>query len=372
MAGVYIHIPFCKSRCKYCDFYSTLRIDLCEVYVTALIQEIRKKSHILHHISTIYFGGGTPSLLEVDDVRMILETIREVDELGQWKEVTLEANPGDLSLEKLKDLHAIGITRLSIGVQSFQSSLLHLVGRRHTRKEALQAVSMAHEAGFDNISIDLMYGLPGQTMSHWIDDLKTATHIGIQHVSAYCLTYEEGTPLYRDLVAGKIKEVEDELANEMQLQAENIFRDAGIYRYEVSNYALPGHESQHNSNYWTHEPYVGIGAGAHGFDGKRIRSWNVDDIEAYISYVKAMKAPIEYMGSEYLTDGDLYNEIVMLGLRTTKGVDIKRINPQYLEHFNKKVHSYKDQGWLKQENGYVSATMKGFRLLNQVIEGLML
>lgn len=373
MLGIYIHIPFCKSRCLYCDFYSTTRHELREAYLRAFVKEIRtRKNEFIDTYCTIYFGGGTPSLLSTEQINSILSTIADYAPRSKWKEVTLEANPGDLSLEKLKALRQIGINRLSIGIQSFNNTLLQRIGRRHNATEAIEAVHSARQAGFENISIDLMYGLPGQTMEDWVLDLEMVTTLPVQHVSAYCLTYEPGTPLYAQLDRREVHELADELVNCMQEKAAEYLKQSAILQYEVSNYAKVGFESKHNSNYWNHTPYVGLGAGAHSFNGVNIRQWNPDDIDKYISSINNSTAQYLPAGSERLTDVDIYNEMIMLGLRTCKGVDCKRINSGHLNHFLTAIQPYINNGMLVQEKGFVRASGDGWHILNRIIEDIMI
>lgn len=361
MAGVYIHIPFCKSRCRYCDFFSTTMLNRREEYIRALLAEIRNRKDEINAISTIYFGGGTPSLLAPSEIKILLS---EIGSIEPNSEVTMEANPGDLTLERLMAYQEAGINRLSIGIQSLKTPLLQRIGRRHSAEQAVEAVKMAQDAGFCNISVDLMYGLPGQTLEDWLQDLQEVAQMNIQHVSAYCLTYEEGTPLYQELETGKVKELDDELLNRMQDEAEQILNKVGIIRYEVSNYAKKGFESRHNSSYWTHVPYIGLGAGAHSYDGKRTRSWNSNDLEQYLHG--------ENKETETLTDADYFNEQIMLGLRTTKGINIEEINPFYLKHLQKQMDSYIKCNWLHQDGGYISAQGDGWHMLNRIIEDIMI
>lgn len=372
MTSIYVHIPFCKSRCRYCDFYSTTMLNRREEYITALRQELRMCFAPHTPISTIYFGGGTPSLLEPEQIQQVLAEIEHLSGFTA-SEITMEANPGDLTLDKLQKLREAGVNRLSIGIQTFSTPLLQRIGRRHTSEQAIQAVKIAQQAGFDNISVDLMYGLPGETLEDWSRDLDVLATLHVQHVSAYCLTYEEGTPLYRDLEAGLIEEAEDELANAMQEIAISRLAEMGIRRYEVSNYAIPGYESRHNSHYWTHEAYLGIGAGAHSFDGCHTRSFNGDDLEAYLKACNTSAQSLqEWRETEELSPDDLYNETVMLGLRTVKGVDIKRIKSNYLKHFFLQSEPYLTSGMLVRNGDYICANADGWHLLNRIIEDLMI
>lgn len=383
MAGIYLHIPFCKSRCKYCDFYSTtLFSSHWQNYKMALLHELEMRKDLFlqdlqvanQSVDTLYLGGGTPSLLSKADFAEIISAIRSTIP-GRYLEITIEANPGDLDLNKLTALRNVGVNRLSIGIQSFNDTLLHSVGRRHNAQQAKEAVQCAQQAGFDNISIDLMYGLPNETMQDWAQDVETACFLNIQHISAYCLTYEEGTPLYQALIKGEVTELDDDLLNQMQDLATQKFAQQGFSHYEVSNYALPDRESKHNSAYWRHKPYLGLGAGAHSFDGRNRRLWNPDNMDQYIKGVELawreqnlLHLPLD---GETLSEDDIYNETVMLGLRTSEGVDIGNISNKYIKHFFTSVEPFVSQGLvLKNDNHYCPAE-KGFHVLNRIIEAIM-
>ena len=376
MAGIYIHIPFCKSRCIYCDFYSTTRLQDREEYVRcieqetalrapAFAQQMANKGDIL---KTVYFGGGTPSVLSERHIDDILCNIRSFFRHTKIEEITLEANPGDLSEDKLRGLKEAGINRLSMGVQSFQDTLLHRLSRRHNGEEAIAAVRAARRAGFENISIDLMYGLPEQTMAQWQADVEQAIQLDVEHVSAYCLTYEEGTPLYRMLQDGAVSELDEDLCNQMQDYLEEALEKNGVNRYEISNYAKEGYRSKHNSSYWTGAPYLGLGAGAHSYDGAYCRQWNPDDIGAYMAAIEKGELPLE---NEILSETDRYNEAVMLGLRTSEGLDLNRFSEADRAHILTESALFLREGLLKQTGEHIRATHAGTRVLNRLIEALM-
>lgn len=352
MAGIYVHIPFCKKRCLYCDFFSTTLLERRKAYVDALLREIAARKEEAGAIHTIYLGGGTPSTLDAEDIQRILRAIGT----EQATEITMELNPGDATETYLKQIRAAGINRLSIGIQSFQDELLTLIGRRHTAAQALTAVSMAQQAGFDNLSIDLMYALPTQTMEQWKADIETALRLNVQHISSYGLMYEEGTALTRQMESGQLQAIDEDTENAMYDYLCERLQEAGFVHYEVSNFALPGYEAQHNSNYWNGTPYVGIGAGAHNYIGVE-RSWNPDDLETYIrgDFQRA---------SETLTERDCYNERIMLGLRTAKGVAKQDIRAD--------ISKYVEAGLLHEKEGRIVATQKGIHILNRIIEDLMI
>lgn len=358
VAGLYIHIPFCKKRCLYCDFFSTTLLERREEYVEALIREIQARKHETDEpIRTIYLGGGTPSTLDIQDIQRLLAAI----DMPEAEEITMELNPGDATPEYLQALKKAGINRLSIGVQSFQDELLHLIGRRHNAAQAIEAVRRAQEAGFDNLSIDLMYALPTQTMAQWRADIETALRLGIQHISCYGLMYEEGTALTCMRDQGELTPIDEDTENAMYDYLCARLKDAGFVHYEVSNFALPGFASKHNSRYWDGTPYIGVGAGAHSYIGN-IRSWNPDDLDAYLRGIQDGNLVRE---SETLTDQDVYNERIMLGLRTCQGVPRKAIQTD--------LSAYIAKGLLRETNeGNIVATQSGIHILNRIIEDLMI
>jgi len=365
MHSIYIHIPFCKSRCKYCDFFSTTLLEKRHEYVDALIKEWQQRR--VDDIATIYLGGGTPSLLDLDDLSKLLNGLTSDSASGLTAdskaiEITLEANPGDLSLEKLKALRAIGINRLSIGIQTFRNPLLRLIGRRHTARQARQAIRWAKQAGFENISIDLMYGLPGQNMLQWSMDVRRAIRLGVQHISCYCLSYEEGTPLFQMLEKGQIRPASERLQNRMYHYLCRLLERNGFEHYEVSNFALPGCRSCHNSNYWNNTSYIGLGAGAHSYNGTT-RSWNPSDLEAYITGITSGTLKRE---EETLTPEQQHIEAIMLALRTCEGVEASLLK----EHVDKVAH-HVQLGNLREHNGRLIATSKGLNILNRIIEDLI-
>lgn len=360
MAGIYIHIPFCKSRCKYCDFFSTTHLEKRAQYVAALLEEWRVRAHeVKEPIHTIYIGGGTPSTLAVDSLKLIVDSLL-LNVESQEQEITMEVNPGDVTAEKAHAWRAIGINRLSIGIQSFDDKLLQLIGRRHTAEQARKAVAAAQAAGFDNISIDLMYALPSQTMEQWQKDVAEALQMGVQHISTYGLIYEEGTVLMTLLDHGVIEAVDEDTEMQMydylveQLAANN------FEHYEVSNFALQNHQSRHNSSYWNNTPYIGLGAGAHSYDGQ-VRQWNISNLDTYIAQAMAHQLQPE---KEVLSEEQRHTERVMLGLRTNSGIGIDEID-------RSKAQPYIAQGMLIEKDNRILATTKGYHILNRIIEDLI-
>ena len=361
MAGLYIHIPFCKKRCLYCDFFSTTLLERRTEYVETLLKEIQARKDEAHEpIRTIYLGGGTPSTLEANDIRRILEAVGT----DEAQEITMEMNPGDASLPYLHAIRSAGVNRLSIGIQSFQDPLLALIGRRHNAAQAIEAVKMAQQAGFDNLSIDLMYALPTQTIRQWQADIQTALQLRIQHISCYGLMYEEGTPLTQQMEAGTLEAINEETENAMYDELCKRLKEAGFEHYEVSNFALPDYEAKHNSSYCNGTPYIGIGAGAHSYIG-HVRSWNPDSLDAYMDGINNGTLVRE---SETLTDKDLYNERIILGLRTNQGIS-GAIPVQLRSVIGSKIQ----QGLLRQTDDHrIVATQQGIHILNRIIEDLMI
>ena len=361
MAGIYIHIPFCKSRCKYCDFFSTTHLQKQAQYVEALLAEWQIRQHeATEPIHTIYIGGGTPSTLDTAALARILQAILGTCTDHRPHEITIEANPGDITLEKAQAWRAMGINRLSMGIQSFQDHLLQLIGRRHNANQAIQAVQLAQAAGFDNISIDLMYALPDQTMQMWQQDVQQALSLGVQHISTYGLIYEEGTVLTTLLEHGQIEAVDEDTEMRMYDYLVEELTANGYAHYEVSNFALPNRHSMHNSNYWNDTPYVGLGAGAHSYDGQQ-RQWNISDLDIYIEQALAHDLQPEI---EALTPEQKHTERIMLGLRTCQGVPKDMINIS-------NALPYLQQGLLVEKDNRIVATTQGYYILNRIIEDLI-
>ena len=326
MAGIYIHVPFCKSRCAYCDFYSTVQHGLREPYASTVCRELGYRLAELRNepVQTIYFGGGTPSALETEELRRILNFIVSLEHIEKPKalEITLEANPDDLTEEYVKEINTLPINRVSMGIQSFHDRTLRLVGRRHTAGEAIEAVRRLQRVGITNISIDLIYGLPGESLDDWNHSLDQAIALGVKHISAYHLTYEEGTRLWKMREQGKALPIDEE----QSIKAFELLRSkliaAGYEHYEISNFALPGLHSRHNSSYWKGMKYMGIGPGAHSYDG-RCRRWNLSDITEYIATAENSDVPHE---TEKLTTEERYDERIITELRTAQGINLQTLS----------------------------------------------
>ena len=373
MAGIYIHIPFCKQRCNYCAFYSTTLYNIREKYVDALCKEIvmRKEYAACAAIETIYFGGGTPSTLTMEQLQRICDTIYATYPVSDTAEVTIECNPDDLTPDFLSQLKELPFNRISMGVQSFNDTQLKRLGRRHNADKARQAVINARKAGYNNISIDLIFALPGSTTAEWEHDLDSAIALRPDHLSAYNLTYEEGTPLHRALERGDFAELsEEENVGQFQMLITKL-KEAGYRHYEISNFALPGRESRHNSSYWNDTPYIGCGAAAHSYNGTS-RQWNIADIQEYIKGIENNNPNFEI---EELTEEERYNDTILTRLRTAKGIPLKWMK----EKFNDRLNCYLQQmaekeialGNLKEEEGHLSLTEKGIFISDAVIRELI-
>ncbi len=323
MAGIYIHIPFCKKRCIYCDFFSSTTMEKRSEYTDALCSELQLRKHYLQgeNIQTIYFGGGTPSQLKPEDFKKIFECIFSCFNFSETGEVTLEVNPDDITTLYLQDLQQFPFNRISLGVQSFCDSELIFLNRRHNAFKARESIQTCKAAGFQNISIDLMYGLPGQTLDIWKSNLQQAIDSGIQHISAYHLIYEEGTGLYRLLKEKKTKEINEDLSVEMFSTMIDMLTSAGFEHYEISNFARPPFVSMHNSSYWNGTKYLGIGASAHSFNGKE-RHWNVANLDEYINSIQQGKVPAE---TEIIGEKEQYNDFILTRMRTMRGINLSEM-----------------------------------------------
>lgn len=371
MAGIYLHIPFCERRCAYCDFFSTTSLERRGAYIGALINELAMRTDYLPKdsvIGTIYFGGGTPSQLDASDVGKLLDAIARQYNVSDDAEITFEANPSDLTMDYLGQLSAVGVNRLSIGIQSFQDVLLRTLGRRHDAATAKNCVRMAQASGFKNISIDLMYGLPHQTLAQWRTDLEEGIALGVQHISTYCLSYEKNTLFGKMLAEGKLEEASEELANTMYEATIARLNEAGFHQYEISNFSLPNYYSRHNSSYWNSVPYIGLGAGAHSYDGMS-RQWNVSDLEKYIGSIQESVLPCE---REILSKNDLYNERVMLSLRTDKGLALSELADDERRYCMQHATGDIERGLLVNSDDHLVASLRGIEVLNRIIENLII
>ncbi len=374
MSAIYFHIPICKTRCSYCTFYSTTAHNEQDRLIDNMLCEFRERNNFLkdRNIESIYLGGGTPSMLTLQNISRLLNEACTLYDINKSKtEITLEANPDDLNDAYLLGLLGMGISRLSIGIQSFDNTVLKQANRRHTGEIAINAVSRAAKLGFKNISIDLMYGFTEQTNESWISTVKQAITLPIQHISAYELTYENGTVLDKQRQAGKLKPTDDDTINDMHDTMVSMLAQKGFVQYEVSNFALSGYHSRHNSSYWCGTHYLGIGPAAHSYDGKT-RSWNIASLQGYI---KAIQHNEEHSECEILSHKDIYNELIMLSLRTTQGINLRQVNElgsDKLEFCLQMAQKHIALGDLQITNDYLRATTQGMKLLNLISEHLML
>lgn len=375
MAGVYVHIPFCASRCSYCDFFSTLRLDeVGHDYVEALIAEARLRKAELNGkpVKTLYMGGGTPSQLPLPLLARLIDGLKATLDLNAVQEFTLEANPDDVTPEWCAAVRALGVNRVSMGVQSFQDAVLRLVGRRHTARQAIDAVASLRHAGIDNISIDLIYGLPGQTLETWAESVRQAVDLRPQHISAYGLTYEPGTRLWQQRECGEVVEASEDQYLDMYRILVGLLQVAGYEHYEISNFALPGYRSRHNSSYWNETPYLGLGAAAYSYDGTMRRS-NPADLCGYIRRITSGQPACQV---EDLAWWERYDERVMLGLRTADGVDAHRLRSDFGDkawaHFVSEARRHIDAGnMICTDDGRYILTSEGIVLSDSVMRDLM-
>ena len=373
MAGIYIHIPFCKQRCNYCAFYSSTLYNIKKDYADAVCKELEMRKDYAdgEEIKTIYFGGGTPSTLPIELLQKICNAIYANHIVYSNAEVTIECNPDDLTEEFLTELRALPFNRISMGVQSFNDAQLKRLGRRHNAEKARQAVNNARKAGYKNISIDLMFALPSSTKEEWEQTIEEAISLKPEHISAYNLMYEDGTPLHRALQRGDFEELsEEENVEQFQMLIKRM-KEAGYRHYEISNFAIPGHESRHNSSYWNDTTYIGCGAAAHSYDGKS-REWNIADIKEYIKGIESNKRSYEI---EHLTEEERYNDTILTRLRTADGIPLKWMKVKFSEKLNRYMRTVAQRhiecGNLKITDETLSLTEKGIFISDSVIRDLI-
>ena len=344
MAGIYIHIPFCKQRCYYCDFHFTTSLKNKEAIINAIVFELETRRHeITEEVKTIYFGGGTPSIIEVSDIEKVLDAIYKNYSVSSSPEVTIEVNPDDISIPKLKEIKSTSINRFSVGIQSFHEKDLKFMNRAHDKSQADNCVPMIQDAGFDNITIDLIYGVPNQSEQEWIYNLEKAFELNVPHISAYALTVEEKTPLNKLIQSGKYPNVSDEKAFADFKVLMDMTKSNDFIQYEISNFGKEGYFSKHNSSYWKGEQYLGVGPSAHSYSGAE-RRWNLANNKLYLENLKSDK----YFEKEVLSQQDVFNEYLMTGLRTIWGVSLKKIssefNPSFIKYFLSKITLLQSEG----------------------------
>ena len=369
MAGIYIHIPFCSRKCIYCDFYSiALRADTVDNYLKAVGREYLSRIDELsgESVSTLYVGGGTPSLLTVAQLQTLMAPI----DTSSVAEATIEVNPDDVTSAMAVALRRLGFNRVSIGVQSFDDVELALIGRRHDARKAVEAVEILRNAGFENISIDLIYGIPGQSLESFSRSVDAALNLRVCHISAYCMTYEEGTRLTRMRDAGKLVEVDDETCVAMYQLLVDRLKAAGYEHYEISNFALPGFRSRHNCGYWNFTPYLGLGASAHSFDG-RLRRCNPASLREYLQKINDVGFAYDV---ESETTEQLYNEWIMTRLRTADGLDLLDVGTRWGAKMEKHTRSvlsgFEKEGLVRLNADVASLTDRGVMLSDMIFREL--
>lgn len=373
MSGIYIHIPFCKQACYYCDFHFSTSLKKKDELINSLIKELilRKDELSNQTIETIYFGGGTPSLLTIEELRFLIDAIYKNYKVVENPEITLEANPDDLSKDKLNDLTTSQINRLSIGIQSFFEDDLKSMNRAHSSKEAKQCLEEATKH-FDNITIDLIYGIPNMSIEKWNKNLQIAFNFGVNHISSYALTVEPKTALATFIKRGTYPPINEELALQHFNHLVDETEKQGFVHYEISNFGKEGYFSKHNSSYWQGKSYLGIGPSAHSFNGKQ-RSWNVSNNTTYIKSIQNNKLPTEV---ETLSKNDRFNEYVMTGLRTIWGVSLNKIETdfglEYKSHLLTSAEKYINQDLLMSEDGKLITTKSGKFLVDGIASDLFI
>ena len=400
MAGIYIHIPFCRSRCIYCGFYSTTALQLRQEYVEAVCRELekrafeeggrvfeegerafeeggRRKEKGEYLINTIYLGGGTPSQLTIGQLRQILDALYIYNNVAEDAEVTIEVNPDDVTEDFVRGLSTLPVNRVSMGAQTFDDERLRFLHRRHSASQVSEAVRLLRDAGIRNISVDLMYGFPEESLDDWQHDISSALALNVEHLSAYCLMVEEGTPLYN--MYSRTQQESSSSSHDISLTSEELelamyetltdrLEAAGYEHYEISNFARKGYRSRHNSSYWDGTPYIGIGAAAHSYDGNT-RSWNVSDIRKYIDAMTEGKRLFE---SETIDDDTRYNDLVTVALRTREGLDLRALQPKYRDYAIKNARRFISDGLLQlSASDHLALTRKGLFVSDMIMSELI-
>lgn len=373
MTGLYLHIPFCQRRCVYCDFYSTtLGAADRGRYVDALCRELagRADEAAGRRLASVYMGGGTPSQLAPAELERLLHTVWAVYEVTPDAEVTLEANPDDLTPDYVAALAALPVNRVSLGVQTFDDDALRLLRRRHTGRQAVAAVESLARAGVDNLSVDLIYGLPGQTLAQWEADLDRALALPVAHLSAYALIYEEGTELWQMRSRGEVDEASDELSLALFERLMDRTARAGFEHYEISNFALPGRRARHNTAYWTGAPYIGCGPGAHSYDGGACRRRNLPDLRAYLDASPSVPHEVEH-----LTPDEQFNDLILTSLRMADGLRLDRVEARFgtdaLGEVMRTARPHLGAGRMAMKDGVLRLTRRGLFVSDDVMSDFM-
>lgn len=375
-AGLYIHIPYCRNKCLYCDFYSAgLRIARWDDYIMALLNELKeRKEEISDEFSTIYFGGGTPSLIPPEKFIALVSGLKSLVKIESKNEFTIEVNPEDVNSENIDAWLKMGVNRISLGVQSLDDDSLKLIGRRHDSDSALIALEKLKK-NFENISVDVMFGIPGQTLNSYINTLESLSKFKPEHISTYSLMLEEGTAMTHLCKRNKIVLPEENDWIEMYEFTLSFLKENGYNRYEISNFSLPGKESKHNSLYWKGLPYLGIGPGAHSYDGASIRRANPADLKKYISSFREDKKGDDFYLEERLTEKELREEMIMTRLRMAKGLDLKEFKERFGEKSQKNLLQnslrFIQSGDLKEKDGFLFFTDRGFFISDSILVELI-
>lgn len=374
MAGIYIHVPFCRQACRYCDFYFTVSLKYCDAYVDALLVELGDRAGELEEVevSTVYLGGGTPSVLTGDHLKQIMHRVHALYCVQADAEVTIEANPDDLDDTRLEMLRSHGFNRLSIGVQSFFPHHLALMRRSHDSEQAVDAILRAEKHGFGNINMDLIYGLPGLTSVEWEHNVRTTMDLPVQHISAYHLTYEPGTVFDHWRKKGRISELPEDAGITQYMMLRQITTAHGFEHYEISNFSIPGYRSAHNSSYWSGVPYTGFGPSAHSYNGKE-RRWNIASLQRYIESTNREGTTFEM---EKLTDKDRFHDYLITALRTMEGADLMLIRDQFgdvlADLLLQKAAQYIGTGEIYTQGNRLKMTPEGWLRSDLVTRSLML
>lgn len=377
MAGLYLHVPFCSSKCSYCAFYSVTNNQLKQDYIEAVCKELYLRKHFFQDIhlknnqfdpvvNTVYFGGGTPSCLDESDFEKIFNAI--YDCFGSsFEEVTIECNPDDITLSYAKILKKYA-NRISLGIQTFNNDQLKLINRRHNAEEAIKAVNIIKEVGISNISIDLIFGFPKETLADWLFDINQAIKLDVQHVSAYSLMFEEGTKLYHLLQKEKIEQISEDLSVEMYDVLIDKLSEVGLAQYEISNFAKPGFESRHNSSYWNETPYLGVGPSAHSYN-LFTRSWNVSNVSQYVKSISKGILPLEEEQIDAITR---YNDLITTALRTKEGIHLNTLQEDYVQYLLEQSSYFIKEGtMIKTSDNRLALTRKGYYISDAIMAELI-
>ncbi len=377
MAGLYLHVPFCSSKCSYCAFYSVTNNQLKQDFIEAVCKELYLRKHFFQDIhlknnqfdpivNTVYFGGGTPSCLSESDFEKIFNAI--YDCFGSsFEEVTIECNPDDITLSYAKILKKYA-NRISLGIQTFNNDQLKLINRRHNAEEAIKAVNTIKEVGISNISIDLIFGFPKETLADWLFDINQAIKLDVQHVSAYSLMFEEGTKLYHLLQKEEIEQISEELSVEMYDVLIDKLSEAGLAQYEISNFAKPGFESRHNSSYWNETPYLGVGPSAHSYN-LSTRSWNVSNVSQYVKSISKGILPLE---EEQIDEITRYNDLITTALRTKEGIYLNALQEDYAQYLLEQSSEFIKEGTMfKTSDNRLALTRKGYYISDAIMAELI-